>query len=273
MRTVSVILPNYNYGKYISSRIDEIINQTYPISELIILDDASTDGSTEVINKKIKEIAKTHPDLVIKTRNNKMNSGNVFSQWQKGIKLATSDYIWIAEADDVSKPTFLETAMSGFNHERVVLSYTNSRFIGVTGSIVLKDTLRKVKDSFRKNLMVYNIIPNVSAAVFKNQPKLIDFLEEAKKFKLSGDWFFYIKVSETGAISYSKRALNVHRLHKSSVTSSTGFEKRLSEMKKIHKYIIDNIDVSPEVKEKMQKMEEKLRKKWIVENSKNKMSA
>ena len=52
-KKVSVIVPNYNYANYIIERIDSILLQTYPIYELIILDDCSPDNSVEVINKKI----------------------------------------------------------------------------------------------------------------------------------------------------------------------------------------------------------------------------
>ena len=44
-KKVSVVVPNYNYGRYIKKRIDSILKQTYPIYELIVLDDASTDDS------------------------------------------------------------------------------------------------------------------------------------------------------------------------------------------------------------------------------------
>ena len=49
-KKVSVVVPNYNYANYLKKRLDSIINQTYPIYELIILDDLSTDDSV----KKIK---------------------------------------------------------------------------------------------------------------------------------------------------------------------------------------------------------------------------
>ena len=49
-KKVSVIIPNYNYANYIIERIDSILMQTYPIYELIILDDCSPDNSVEVIN-------------------------------------------------------------------------------------------------------------------------------------------------------------------------------------------------------------------------------
>ena len=51
-KKVSVVVPNYNYGKYLRKRIESIIKQTYPIYELIVMDDASTDGS-DVIAKNL----------------------------------------------------------------------------------------------------------------------------------------------------------------------------------------------------------------------------
>ena len=55
-KKVSVIIPNYNYQDFIIERIDSILMQTYPVYELIILDDCSTDNSVNVIEEKIKTI-------------------------------------------------------------------------------------------------------------------------------------------------------------------------------------------------------------------------
>ena len=64
-KKVSVIIPNYNYGKYIARRIDSVVRQSYPIYELIILDDCSTDNSVNVIEQKLVEVQKKYPDLKI----------------------------------------------------------------------------------------------------------------------------------------------------------------------------------------------------------------
>ena len=72
-KKVSVIIPNYNYEKYIIERIDSVLMQTYPIYELIILDDCSTDNSVEVIEEKIKDIK----DIKVKFIKNEKNSGGV----------------------------------------------------------------------------------------------------------------------------------------------------------------------------------------------------
>ena len=75
---VSVVIPNYNYEKYIIERIDSVLFQSYPIYELIILDDKSSDNSVEIIRKKIDDIKQKYPNLIVKFIPNEVNSGNVF---------------------------------------------------------------------------------------------------------------------------------------------------------------------------------------------------
>lgn len=48
---VSVVIPNYNYGRYLDQRIQTVLNQSYQDFELILLDDASTDNSIDILQK------------------------------------------------------------------------------------------------------------------------------------------------------------------------------------------------------------------------------
>ena len=104
--SVSIIVPNYNYACYLNVRIASILNQSYTNYELILLDDASTDNSVEIL-EKYKDNPHVSHILV-----NEKNSGSPFQQWAKGISLARGKWIWIAEADDVAEPTFLEVCLS-----------------------------------------------------------------------------------------------------------------------------------------------------------------
>ena len=283
-KTVSVILPNYNYANYLKSRINEVLSQTYPISEIIILDDASTDNSQKVIEEEINRIKGQHPEITVKCVMNEKNSGNVFLQWQKGIKLATSNYVWICELDDISKQNFLEVTMKSFDDKNVVLSYCNSKIIDANGKMPLKDNLRRIKDVFRKkhnigsyivdgveeinnNLAVYNSMPNVSAIVFKNQPKLSSFLDTAKNYKLCGDWYFYLMVATTGKIAFSNKVLNSHRVHQKSVTKNTSLNERYKEMQEIHKFAKNNTKLSEPTISRMDKIELDLAKKWKIKEN------
>lgn len=271
--SVSVIVPNYNYAKFLSARLDSILAQTYPISELIILDDASTDDSVTVIERKISKIRQTHPKLTIKFLKNTKNSGNVFSQWQKGIAVASGDYLWIAEVDDSCSPDFLQTALSPVaKHPNIVLSYTNSK---LTGDVAPKDRLRRIYDLFRRrrlpvsyvasgasevnrNLAIFNSIPNVSAVVFKNLPALTDILALAKNYRLSGDWFFYLNLLKFGQVAYSSKPCNFHRLSSASVTGRTSWRTRYAELKEIHSFARSSYQLSPSTLRRMARLERSL---------------
>ena len=70
---VSVVVPNYNYKRYLNLRIQSILQQTYQNIELILLDDASTDGSEEVLSD-YQDHAKVSHILL-----NEHNTGNPFT--------------------------------------------------------------------------------------------------------------------------------------------------------------------------------------------------
>ncbi len=282
--TVTAILPNYNYARFFSSRIDGILNQTYPVSEIVILDDASSDNSKDVINQKIAEIKRQFPNLKIKTDFASHNSGNVFHQWQKGIELATSQYIWICELDDQCKKDFLETAMQGFQkNSKTIISYTGSKFISDNNRFDLKSELRDIKNFFRENrpkraycrsgkeelekvLLFYNTIPNISAVVFRKSPD-IDFdtiLKESSKFALAGDWYFYSELLKFGNLAYNPKKLNLHRIHSSSVTSKTTLKDRYVEITKVQDHIASSLALNSRIIARLKRNQLRLAKKWGI---------
>lgn len=101
MPRVSLILPNYNYARYLDERIVSLLKQTYRDFELLILDDASTDNSCEVIKKYTY-------DPRVRTNLHTQNSGQVYKRWNEGVEETTGEYILIAGADDSCHPTMLE---------------------------------------------------------------------------------------------------------------------------------------------------------------------
>ena len=92
---VSIIIPNYNYARFLQQRIESVLAQTYTDYEIILLDDASTDDSVSILNHYKTNSRVAHLEI------NSVNTGSPFIQWQKGISLSRGKYIWIAESDDV----------------------------------------------------------------------------------------------------------------------------------------------------------------------------
>lgn len=265
---VSVIIPNYNYAKYLKKRVKVIEKQTYPIYELIILDDCSSDNSREVIDK----LAKKYDN--IRTIYNEANSGCVFKQWQKGIEAATGDLIWIAEADDQADKKFLENMVPNFEDKDVVLAFADSKQINTRGRVIRKtykdladeyhinrydnSYVNDGKDEITNHLIIKNYIYNASGTLIRkgNYHKI---LEECTEFKLAGDWYFYVNLLAKGKVAYVAKTLNYHRIHTSSVTKTTKKQLHYDEVVRIQEYIKKKYKVSKKALDKVEEQRKLLK--------------
>lgn len=113
---VSIIMPSYNTGKYISESIHSVLNQTYKNWELIIIDDCSTDNTVSVVNSFM--------DKRIRFFQNKTNSGAAVS---RNVALTLSKGRWIAflDSDDLWVPEKLEHQIKFMEQNRYSFSYSN----------------------------------------------------------------------------------------------------------------------------------------------------
>ncbi|AZO33533.1 MAG: glycosyltransferase [Mesorhizobium sp.] len=242
---VSVVVPNYNYDRYLIERLNSIVRQTVRPYELIVLDDASTDDSVKTIEQFLATC-----DIPAKLVRNERNSGSVFRQWMRGVEAARGDFVWIAEADDLADPDLLEKLLPAFERRDVVMSYCQSRQMDGDGRILSEDYLDYVSDIDRSRwakpyvvdgrqeiaeaLYLKNTIPNVSAVLFRRAP-LIEVLqgelEEIASYRDAGDWVAYLRLLEKGGVAFDPRPLNSHRRHQSSVTRFDG--RHLQEIAKV----------------------------------------
>jgi hypothetical protein len=120
---------------------------------------------------------------------NKVNSGSVFAQWRKAAEYAKGEFVWIAEADDLSDPDFLGPRRGAMrDNPKVVLGFSDSRTIHADGSpmwdsykgyyaTVEPNALSRTEvmraDAFvRRFLGVKNLILNVSAVVWRRDALL-----------------------------------------------------------------------------------------------------
>ncbi len=221
---VSICIPNYNHAVFLQQRLDSVFQQTYRDFEVILLDDASTDGSIEILKKYQNHPKVSH--LVI----NETNSGSPFKQWQKGIAMAQGAYVWIAESDDFSEPVFLETLMHSFRND-VGLIYCQTKDVNEKGEVLLDriDFTKDIQpnywqddfemegtDFIKKGLLIKNVIPNASAVVFKKSLIRPSFFSNSLlQMKMCGDWFFWLQLTKNTNVKFVNRHLNYFRNHTS----------------------------------------------------------
>ena len=274
---ISVVVPNYNYSNYLYQRVYSILNQNYKIHELIILDDASKDNSLfyiKQIEQKISEFVN------VKVVVNDINSGNAFSQWQKGINLATGDYVWVAEADDYAKKNFLNEVVSPLKkNNNIVISYADTGFIDSNGYIT-KNSLVDQIDILKTNhwnasyvnkgiseINCYSYlnctIPNVSGTIIK-KGNYDEIFESAKKFHQSGDWFTYLNILNLGDISFINKTLNYYRVHGNNISQTFDKKAHILEIQRIYKFVKEKYGIDDEQQIQMYNRIKFLCKVWSV---------
>jgi glycosyltransferase involved in cell wall biosynthesis len=246
---VSVVVPNYNYARLLPQRIASIFAQTSTPFEVIVLDDCSTDDSLAVLAK----LAETYPIRILPAE---ANSGSVFRQWQRGVREASGDLVWIAEADDLADPDFLAALLPAFRDPRVRMAYCQSRAIDESGAELASDYLDYVADfgderwrgsfiapleeELRRGLAVKNTIPNASAALFRRDAlaQVLDaHLAEIAAYRVAGDWQAYLRLLEGGMLAFEPRALNRHRRHAASVTLGGDRQRHFEEVRRVQEWV------------------------------------
>jgi glycosyltransferase involved in cell wall biosynthesis len=217
---VSVIIPNYNHECFLAERIQSVISQTFQDFELIVLDDASTDHSVELI----KELLRDRP---YRLDINAHNSGSPTSQWLKGIRMARGKFVWIAESDDVAEASFLETMVNRLT-PGVSLAYCRTIQIDHEGRQTSKsfwpdfiapgrwhaDFTSRAADELLDYMTKLNTIPNASCCVFRRSN--VKCSSGYDQFRYVGDWLFWSDLmahSPQSQITYTSSPLAMHRTH------------------------------------------------------------
>lgn len=120
---VTVVVPCYNYANYLPECIESLVSQTYPIKEIIIVNDGSPDNTTEVANELANSLMfakylSKNPNcafIVIDKEN-----GGLSSARNAGIKEATGEFIMCLDADDKLTPAGIEEHMKLIEDEYTI---------------------------------------------------------------------------------------------------------------------------------------------------------
>lgn len=223
---VSIIVPNYNHERFLSKRLDSIFNQTFQEFEVILLDDCSTDSSIHILQKYNSN------DKLSTIFINETNSGSTFIQWDKGIRLAKGEFIWLAESDDFCSTDFLEELVPILQkNKQISLAFCKSTIINeidqqstflgfneLPNSDIFNDGNITINGNFLiKNYMVKsNPIVNASAVIFRKKIYLDNF-KKPISMKLFGDWYIWITIAYENDVYFHNKCLNFFRNHDQTV--------------------------------------------------------
>lgn len=204
---VSVIMPAYNSASFISESIESVQQQTYTNWELLVIDDASLDRTSEIVEefRASDERIKLH---VLPT-----NQGAGFAR-NIGIKAATGDFISFLDADDLWKPQKLEKQLKIMQEEDMQVCFSSYELMEEDGQSMRKQVKALEFLSFDK-LKKANYIGNLTGIY--NSAKLGKVY--CPLIRKRQDWgLWLLAVQQAGGARGIKEPLAIYRERKGSIS-------------------------------------------------------
>ena len=207
---VSVIMPAYNCRKYISEAIQSVENQTYENWELIIVDDNSTDGTGEIVEKYKKK------DIRIKYYRSEINEGPAASR-NKAIDTAKGEYIAFLDSDDIWMSEKLEIQIDFMKSNHHAICCSAYKKMDEYGKSLHKVYIPYSKIDYWRCFLLSNPVGN-STVVYNRKILGNQVIPDIKK---RNDFALWLQLLRQEKYIYGiKEPLVLYRVRQNSVSSS-----------------------------------------------------
>ncbi|MWB93808.1 glycosyltransferase [Flavobacterium sp. GA093] len=206
---VSIIVPTFNTEKFIQATIQSVQNQTYSDWEMILVDDASTDETVNII----KEFAQT--DHRIKLHKLEKNSGNGFAR-NFAVQKASGKYIAFLDADDLWFPIKLEKQINFLKKHNLSFTFSFYDWIDEEGNPLNKRIEAPLNLTY-KQLFYCNYVGNLTA-IYDTEYFGKIILETTQKRQ---DWRLWLTIlKQINQAQPVPESLAFYRIRRDSISSS-----------------------------------------------------
>ncbi|MEQ7798367.1 glycosyltransferase [Pedobacter sp. ASV1-7] len=204
---VSIIIPCYNHGRYLSKAIESVLAQTYPHFEIVVVDDGSKDNT--------KEIAQSYKDVKYVYQNNQ----GLSAARNTGINESSGQYLIFLDADDW---LLKDALMINLNYIQM-----NPQLAFVSGGFrffydkdqMTSDVTSKVETDHYCHLLQKNFIAMIAAVMF--QRWVFDSIRYDTSLKVCEDYDLYLKVARNYPIAHHTELIASYFIHDSNVSKGS----------------------------------------------------
>jgi GT2 family glycosyltransferase len=223
---LSVVMPTFNGGTYLSTALDSILSQAEEGIEVIAVDDGSTDDTVPILRK----YADRMPLKLVEQQ----RIGNWVVGTNRGIELATGEYVSFLHQDDAWMPGRLRLVKQGLEAAAPSLFLHPVWFIDSIGKRVgrwtcpLPAEISLSPDLVTERLLVQNFI-SIPGTIFQRATALeLGGLDE--KLWYTADWDLWLRIARRGTTLYMAKTLAAFRVHQMAMTATRS--TRLSEFRR-----------------------------------------
>lgn len=215
---VTVLMSVYNGEKYLKEAVDSILSQTFTDFEFLIIDDASTDKTPEILH--------SYGDQRIRIVTNEENLG-LTKSLNKGLALARGEYIARMDADDISYPQRIDMQVRYLEESRDVgLVGSSFEIIDEFGNIVSTNVYENyTSEKIYYNLIFYNCIAHSS--VMYRRDLVINIGGYNERLTRTQDYDLWNKISKRSRIEVIDEVLLKWRDSQSNISNKCKTEQDL----------------------------------------------
>lgn len=213
---IDVVIPAYNASAFINRTLESVAQQTLAPATVIVVDDGSVDETAEFVRR----FSDAHPaqKIVLVSQTNKGISG----ARNTGLKVATSEFVALLDADDLWEPEKLERQAALFMREgaeKLGLVYCDYRLIDENGNAVQARSHVGpcLRGSIRQELRKGNLISGSASAVLIRRRVLQDVGLFDETLVCCEDWDLWLRISKSWEVDFVPQTLVCIRRHSQSI--------------------------------------------------------
>lgn len=232
---ITVFIPCYNAGRFLSETLESILNQTCYDFEVLIVDDGSTDNSKEIIMQFIAR------DSRIRALFHEQNKGIAFTR-NEGLRECKSEYIAIMDADDIAVPQRLKI-QAAFLDKNPDIGAVGGQYILIDeqGKVISKKRISAFEVlEVKMNLILHNVIAN-SSVMFRKSIVEQYCLSYKPSYTGLEDYRFWCEFALVSKIVNLPTTLLYYRIVKNGISKTNvkiNGDLRNRNFDEIHKYMI-----------------------------------
>ena len=236
---VTVVIPVFNRERTVVAAIESVLRQTYQSIEVIVVDDASTDGSIDAV----RSVSDPRVRLVEAGANRGAPGAR-----NLGIATATGEFVAFQDSDDEWLPTKLQRQMDLFE-SRVVAVYCGMAIVEPQGSGRINvrynppSNIPNPSGDLLNLLLESSIVSTQTLVVRRNALDVVDGFDES--LPATEDWDLAIRLAKVGPIIFVDDLLVVQRFSANSLTRNAA--SRLSALQQVVEKHLDEYQLRPRV--------------------------
>ncbi|MDA1021540.1 MAG: glycosyltransferase [Cyanobacteria bacterium] len=206
MPRVSVVVPSYNRGDYISETIESILAQTFADFELIVIDDGSTDDTESIV--------KAFADKDSRVKYFKQANSERAVARSYGMSLSEGEFVCLVDSDDTWYLHKLEKQVVVMDADpELACCYAAVDRMDMASNLVApaKRQLEGYSGNIYEELLKRNFIPSVTPIIRKKYIEMVG--KQNTEFIPYEDWDFWLRLARIGKFEHIKEPLGSYRLH------------------------------------------------------------